>query len=163
MHTLTTSEITAALTALELPVYETQLLASIGDHAYLSPGTQIAALAAPRRVLTVMLSGTAVATRTSGDTYALDATYAPVIIGELTVLRHRLWQTADVYTTSESHVLTVPGAVFDRVADRLPVFTERITTTAAGRLAAAESSDAARTALRKDAVKAYHAALARLG
>jgi hypothetical protein len=145
-----------------LPSSEALLVARYASFEHLPPGTQLAAVGAFERTLTLLTDGQARAVRADGTVSELAGLPdSPAVIGELSLLRVRLHQVADVTTTSAATVLRLTGRDFDRIVLRCPTLCALLEPALVMHRASLNASYEADRAGRSAAIAAYRGALER--
>jgi CRP-like cAMP-binding protein len=153
---------TAAAASVFLPQTEALLVARYASFEHLASGTQLAAVGAHERTLTLLTDGQARAVRADGTVSELTGQpAAPAVIGELSLLRIRLHQVATVTATSDVTALRLAGRDFDRIALRCPALCALLEPALATHRASLDAARAADRAARAGAIAAYRGALER--
>jgi CRP-like cAMP-binding protein len=156
------SEPAFAAASVFLPRAEALLVARYASFEHLPSGTQLAAVGAYERTLTLLTDGQARAVRADGTVSELTGQPdAPAVIGELSLLRIRLHQVATVTATSDVTVLRLAGRDFDRIALRCPALCALLEPALATHRASLDASYEADRAGRSAAIAAYRGALER--
>jgi CRP-like cAMP-binding protein len=126
---LTVSSMTMFSTALQalLPISEIALLERHASWSAVPKGEVLVRRGAAGRSLVLVVSGSVIVERSGIDPVHLTASPGnPIVLGELTLLSHKLFRTATATTSSDAVVMTLAGSRWDRLVAKLPVLHEYV-------------------------------------
>jgi CRP-like cAMP-binding protein len=143
-----------------LPQSELDVLQRHATKRHVAPKDTLVKHRSSGRTLFLVLEGTVEISKPQAQSRRLTATPgAPIVIGELTLLSHRMVRTASVTAVSELLVIELSGAKWDRYQSRLPVLAKYVFISASRREPLLTEEERASLAQGAENYRSYLAAL----